>query len=410
MAQVARDYAWRPARADVLPQAQGVTVGDRVPVKVLLLDASGKLTNALEKTVLILEASGPSGKKVTENLEIAPGASSVDLSFHAMEPGLTKLRVRQVQDQILESSNFVLITPVQPGPRGPQLMFRVSGERDSNVRADRVSYERIAVYYMDSQPARSPVEILLAWNHGEVKPNPLIIKKGERFAEAHWTSASPVASANVSIADIKPAISVNGVREATINFVEPVSGVAFLNPPVTMSIVDTHSLHARFYDLAGNFVKTSDKRKVTVSTSSPNVRFKPDARETDWDFQTDLIPTGWGKAEIAVATPGYPPFTHTIVITYLGVLWVCVAGGLLGGLVDVFISPNARWGRRFTASFMVGIPAALLACWAYVGRALPFAPAGILHSRIAVVGVSLMAGWAGVFVFRKVAAALGKEV
>jgi len=26
------------------------------------------------------------------------------------------------------------------------------------------------------------------------------------------------------------------------------------------------------------------------------------------------------------------------------------------------------------------------------------------------VGVSLMAGWAGVFVFRKVAAALGKEV
>ena len=43
MAQVARDYAWRPARADVLPLAQGATVGDRVPVKVLLLDASGKL-------------------------------------------------------------------------------------------------------------------------------------------------------------------------------------------------------------------------------------------------------------------------------------------------------------------------------------------------------------------------------
>jgi len=77
--------------------------------------------------------------------------------------------------------------------------------------------------------------------------------------------------------------------------------------------------------------------------------------------------------------------------------------------VDVFISPNARWGRRFTASFMVGIPAALLACWAYVVRVLPFAPAGIFHSRIAVLGVSLLAGWAGVFVFRKVAVALGME-
>jgi hypothetical protein len=410
MAQVARDYAWQPARADVLPLVQGVRVGDRVPLRVLLLDASGKLTNALEKTALILEATGPSGKKVTENLEVAPGASSVDLSFQAMEPGLTKLMIRESKDQILDSSNFVLITPVQLAPPGPRLMLRVSGERDSNVRADGVSYERVGVYYIDSQPARFPIEIWLTWNHGEVKPNPLIIKKGERFAEGHWTSRSPVAAARVAIADIKPAIPVNGAREANIKFVEPVSGVAFLDPPATMSIVDDYSLHARFYDLAGNFVKTSDKRRVTASPSSPIVLFKPATRETDWDFQTDLIPTGWGKAEIAVATPGYRPFTHTIVIKYLGVLWLCIAGGLLGGLVGVFIRPNARRSRRVTVSFMVGIPAALLACWAYVVRVLPFAPAGILHSRIAVVGVSLIAGWAGVFVFRKVAAVLSMEI
>jgi len=409
MAEVARDYAWQPARADVLPLAQGVTVGDKVPVRVVLLDASGKLTNALEKTTLILEATGPSGQKITESLEVAPGASSVDLALPAMEPGLTKLMVRESKDQILDSSNFVLINPLQLALPGPQLMFRVSGERDPNVRADGVSYERIGVYYMDSQPARFPIQVWLTWSHGGVNPNPLIIKKGERFAEAHWTSGSPVASANVAIADIKPAIPINGAPEATIKFVEPVSGVAFSNPPATMSIVDDYSLHARFYDLAGNFVKTSDKRKVAVSTSSPIVRFRPDARETDWDFQTDLIPTGWGRADIAVATPGYPPFTHTIAITYLGVLWLCMAGGLLGGLVDVFISPNTRWGRRFTASFIVGIPAALLACWAYVVRILPIVPAGILHSRLAVLGVSLMAGWAGVFVFRRVVAALGME-
>jgi hypothetical protein len=87
-----------------------------------------------------------------------------------------------------------------------------------------------------------------------------------------------------------------------------------------------------------------------------------------------------------------------------------MAGGLLGGLADVLIGRNAQWGRRFTASFMVGIPAALLACWAYVVRVLPFAPAGILHGRIAVLGVSVIAGWAGVFVFRKAATALGMEV
>jgi len=410
MAQVARDYAWRPARADVLPQAQGVKVGDKVPVKVVLLDASGKLTNAMEKTALILEATGPSGKTVSENLEVAPGASFVDLALPAMEPGLTRLIVRQPQDQILESSNFVLITPVQLPPPGPHLMFRVSGERDSNVRADRISYERIAVYYMDSQPARFPIQVWLTWDHGEVKPNPLIIKRGERFAEAHWTSGWPVASAKVAIADIKPATALSGARAATINFVEPVAGVAIFNPPATMSIVDAYTLHARFYDLAGNFIKTSDKRKVTVSTRSPIVRFKPDTRETDWDFATDLIPTGWGEAKIEVATPGYPPFTHTVAITYLAVVWVCLGGGLLGALADVLTSRNARRSWRTCARFIAGIAAALLACWAYVVLALPDAPAGILHSRVAVLGVSLVGGWAYTFVFRKVAAALGMEV
>ncbi len=464
MAQVAREYAWRPVRADVLPQAQGVKAGDPVPVKVVLMDASGKLTNAVEKTNLVVEATGPSRKKVSVNIEIARGASGADLVLPAMAPGLIKLTVRQPENRILESSNFVLIAPV-PTPRskssrkpqkkmpvskttsrfyssfyatgrllrvgltvldfqldqpesggnaarvsGPQLMFQVSGERDSNVRADQTSYERIAVYYMDSEPARFPIQVWLTWNHGEVKPNPLIIRGGQRFAEAHWTSGWPVAGAKVAIADIKPAIAVNGAREATINFVEPVSGVAFFNPPTTMSIVDAYSLHARFYDLAGNFVRTSDKRKVTVSSNSPIVRFKPDTQDTDWDFETDLIPTGWGEAEIEVATPGYPPFTHTVVITYLAVLWLCVGGGLLGSLADVLTNRDSPRGWRIPARFMIGALAALLACWAYVVMGIPDVPSGILHSRIAILGVSMVGGWAGILVFRRVGKVLGMEV
>jgi hypothetical protein len=462
MAQVAREYAWRPARADVLPQAQGVKAGDPVPVKVVLLDASGKLTNAIEKTALVVEAVGASGKTVSMNVEVAPGASSADLTLPGMGAGLTKLTVRQPENRILESSNFVLITPARsksskkslkkgPAPKpssrfyprrpstahlqnvsltalefqpaepepaaggaglppSPQLMFQVSGERDSNVRADQISYERIAVYYMDTEPARFPIQVWLTWNHGEVTPNPIIIKRGESFAEAHWTSGWPVAGAKVAIADIKPAVPVNGSREATINFVEPVAGVAFFNPPATMSIVDAYSLHARFYDLAGNFVKTSDKKKVIVSTSSPIVRFKPDTQDTDWDFATDLVPTGWGKAEIEVATPGYPPFTHTVVITYLAVLWLCIGGGLLGSLADVLTNARAPRGWRIPARFIVGTLAALLACWAYVVMGIPDVPPGILHSRIAVLGISLVGGWAGILVFRRVAKVLGMEV
>src|SRR5882757_7018879 len=36
MAQAARDYAWRPARVDVLPQTQGMREGEEIPVRVVL--------------------------------------------------------------------------------------------------------------------------------------------------------------------------------------------------------------------------------------------------------------------------------------------------------------------------------------------------------------------------------------
>jgi hypothetical protein len=289
-------------------------------------------------------------------------------------------------------------------------MFQVSGERDTNVRADGVSYERIAVYYMDSRPAPFPIQVWLTWDHGDVKPNPLIIKKGELSAEAHWTSGSSVSNAKVSIADIKPRVPVAGSRQATINFVEPVSGVAFFNPPDTISVVDAYSLHARFYDLAGNFVKTADKRKVTVSTNNPILQFKPNTQDTDWDFETNLVPAGWGKAEIEVATPGYPPFKHTVVVTYLAVLWLCLVGGLLGSLVDVLNNKQGPHGWLIPARLLVGALAALLACWIYIVVGIPGVPPGVTHNRIAILGVSLVGGWAGIFVFRKAGKSLGLEV
>jgi hypothetical protein len=203
---------------------------------------------------------------------------------------------------------------------------------------------------------------------------------------------------------------VSGARATTINFIEPVSGIAFFNPPNTISIVDDPTLQAHFYDLAGNFVKTSGTRKVTVSSRSRIARFKPSRGETNGDFETELIPAGWGSAEIEVATPGYPPFTQTVVITYLAVLWMCMAGGLLGALADLLTNRNRLRSWRILSSFIVGLLAALLSSWAYVVFTLPYAPAGILHSRVAVLWVSLLGGWTGAFILRKMTAVLGMRV
>ena len=466
MAQVAQQYAWRPVRADILPQSQGTKIGDSVVVRIELLDANGKPTNALQNTPLVVHAVEPSGKVQEMKLEVPSGTSSTEFKFQAAEPGLTKMTVSNPENQVLESSNYVLITPrsrhakpsssskskVAPAKKvfsnpptsqvyghahvanvrlvslafdelqdngnaaaaaeaaGPRIMLQVSGEHDSNVRADNVNFERVSVYYMDSAPSQTAIKVWLTWNHGAIEPNPLVIEKGNYTAEAHWTSGSPVKNATVSIARIEPAVAVQGESSAQINFVEPVSGVAFFNPPASMSVVDEYDLHARFYDIAGNFVRTSDKRSVAVSTSNPILKFKPASQDTDWDFDTNLTPTGWGKAQIEVATPGYPPFEHTLVVTYMGVLLLCIAGGLLGSLGDILTNSSAARGWRILGRLMVGTLAALLCSWAYVIVGLPEVPAGILHSRIAAFGVSIASGWAGIIAVRRVAKWLGMEI
>lgn len=408
MAQIARDYAWRPTRADVLPQVQVAKVGDAIPVRVVLLDASGKLTNAIERTTLILEATSPSGKMQSESLEVAAGASYVDIGLLATEPGLTKLTVREVEGHLLESSNFVfvLIVPVRYSLAEPRLMLRASGERDSNVRADQLNYARVVVYAVGSLPARFPIQVWLRWDHGEVKPNPLIIRKGERLAEARWTSNSPVAGATVTIADVKPSIPIDGARDATINFVEPIAGIAFYNPPAVMNLGDASTLRARFYDFAGNFVKTNDKHQVTVSLSNSNLDCDLCTGETDENFTTDVTARGWGPTEITVSTPGYPPFTQNILIKYFVVLWLCVGGGVVGSLADLLANRKMLRGWISVGSFIVGIGLAFLACAALVLLAPSGAPDGIMHSRAAVLTVSLLGGWTGTFIFRRVVTAM----
>jgi uncharacterized RDD family membrane protein YckC len=98
-----------------------------------------------------------------------------------------------------------------------------------------------------------------------------------------------------------------------------------------------------------------------------------------------------------------------VIITYLAALWLCLAGGLLGSLVDVLNNRHGPHGWRIPARLMVGLLAALLACWIYIVVGIPGVPPGIGHNRIAILGVSLLGGWAGIVIFRKGGKSLGME-
>jgi hypothetical protein len=412
----------------------------------------GQPIAAQASTILEIIATQPSGHTVTKIVTLAAGENSKTIELFLPEAGVTKLRVRQEKDQLLGSTNYVAVSspasqitkgkrsrskkaaqaprkslglrspdrfaprtglarvirasyiyqePNQPSApadatAGPRLMLKVSGENDAEgVPADGVAYARVQVFYMDSTPPEKDVQVWLQPSNGEVAPNPIIIRKDRMMGEAHWTSKVPVGAAKLSVAATNPpALSFAGSREATVTFGAPILGIGFLNPPSKMTIVDTVTLTAVFFDAAGNPIQTGKKREYRFVSNSPVLRLKPDHAEVDSgtaDFSTVVIPTFIGESQIEVFSPGYHSLPQKVKVTGLGVLLLCIIGGVLGGLLAYINSRGKLWAR-IAAGIIVG----MVASWAYVFLGLPNTQVMVLHTQISVLFVSVLAAFFGV--------------
>lgn len=88
-------------------------------------------------------------------------------------------------------------------------------------------------------------------------------------------------------------------------------------------------------------------------------------------------------------------------VTYVSVLLLCILGGVLGGLLAYMNSQGRLWARIAS-----GVIVGMVASWAYVFVGLPNVETAILHSRISVLFVSLLASFSGVKVLGVISGAL----
>jgi hypothetical protein len=291
-----------------------------------------------------------------------------------------------------------------PGPSSssPQLQMVISGENaNGGTRADGHTCAQVQVFYLGETDLQHDVQVWLSPSNGSLDQNPIVIHKGSASGSACWTSLYPLSAATITVAATNPPnftfVSLgNGSdpRKTTHKFTDNISGIDFVNAPESITIVDSFYLTARFKDANDQTVRLTDPRDVHFSSTSSALGINPKQTTVvagGFDSSTVLIPTFFGKSTVQVFTPDYPTVTHSITITWIGVLFASLLGGFLGGLL-AWINSDGKLFVRILTGLIVG----LVASWAYVIVGLPKVDLPFLHNQLSVFFVALLVGLSGV--------------
>lgn len=432
-----------PFRVDVEPAQQGVKPGSPATLKLVLRNADNETVNATERMTLEVTATSPSREKQKQTIELAPGASSGEVTLSPKEAGLWKLDVRESNNHIKNGSNYLLVSqptqqsphskkgskrsrPVAKPPDGafvflprlvlaaytppydpPQdppsgsgqqpaadsgILLAVSGEGGGQVRADGVSAARVTVFL--TSPQTTDVHVWLAVNQGQLSAPMLTIRAGDVSGELKWTSTT-VGQGKVSVNNARPRIAGQDEASATVEFVDPIVAIAFVQPISKINIVELGTIAVRFVDRNANPVTPHASFPYSFRANSTHVRLKPESDQTkpgDIDFSTSVSPTAFGNITIEAAVPGYQPIQQSIEVRGLLLLFLCALGGALGGLVKYF---DRNREKGLTASVVSGMVVGLPATWLYVWVGLPNISTTILHNQLSAFMVAIIAGVLG---------------
>ena len=450
-----------PFKVDVQPIQQGIPPGTATKIKVELRNARNELVNAAQPVAIEVKTWTPSSVEQTQKLMIAANTSSAEISMTPGQAGLWKLEVREANDHLKSGSNYLVVSGARPStslpprmvikkpsaadvkkkaaqpaakPQGflgaprlvlaaydpqpqdvpasqpteqPGIILKVSGEGDGRVRADGTSAARVSVFLL--APQATDARVWLAVSQGQLNKAMVTIPRGEFEAEARWTSRTPAQQSKVTITQTSPAIAGMKDASATVDFVDPIVGIAFANPISSMNIVEMGTVDVRFVDQNATPVSANAPLSYRFSVNSAHLKLAPAADRTKagaFDFSTNITPSALGNVTIEAAVEGLPPITQKVDITGLLLLFFCMLGGAAGALVNHL----DRKQKGLAKSLATGIIVALPVTWLYVWVGLPNLNAAFFHNQLSAIMVAIIAGVGGAAGLKAVAKRFGFDL
>ena len=441
----AQQAAARPMKLDVRPLTQVALLGGTVSAEVSMLDASNEPAAWRNKESKIeVEVNGGTPHKQT--LTIPAGQSAAGFTFKATQSGVISLTARDMANTLLSGGNSVYVRAdtnrkarksrkqsiltfpehqeertlfqtvsfaAGAKPHSGLSMWTYQGGTTSStasnqahsllltnasgkdeILADGKDFARIKVYFMDANGgAPSDIKIWLTWSNGDLNPQPIVIKKGESSAEAHWVSQSPV-DGTVSFVTAGPRYTIEGNRELKVSFVPPIYGVGYTGPnPLRMSLIDCEPLTAQFFDQQGRTVQTNKPRRINFISTAPALHLDPGAFDVEPNQSGGsifLLPTWKGRTRVEIWTPGYDHQTVVVEVTVWLVLVLCLLGGVIGGIAAKDKLKGSIAWRAF-----VGIVGSIVLVWLCVFAVLPKTHSVVAHNLVSVLVVGLIGGYLG---------------
>lgn len=438
-----------PFKVDVQPVQQGVQPGTPTKIMVELRNARNEPVNAVQPVLLEIKTRTPQDVEQTQKVTIAPNTSSAEISLTPGQAGLWKLEVREANDHLKSGSNYMVVSVPHPStshasshfvmkksvpaqdkktkkanqpssrPQGylgaprlvlaafapqpqeggtsqpaeqPGIILKVSGEGDGKVRADGTSAARVSVFLLS--PQATDVRVWLAVSQGQLDRAMVTIPRGEFEAETRWTSRTASEQSKVTITQTSPAVVGMQQAGATVDFVDPIVGIAFANPISSMNIVEMGTVAVRFVDQNATPVPAHTPLSYRFSANSAHLQLAPATDHTKpgaFDFSTTITPSALGSVTIEAAVEGLPPIKQPVEITGLLLLVFCMLGGAAGALVNHL----DRKQKGLIGSLATGIVVALPVTWLYVWVGLPNLNLSFLHNQLSAVMVAIIAGVGG---------------
>lgn len=353
------------------------TVGAMEKAAVVLKDAAGKPVKATHD--ITFKISAPNAKFQKTTAVIPKGQSSIDVGFVASSPGVSNIKVEQLQapETIRGAATQFAAAPQAAYTPKPPFSILLGISPRAQVIAG-TEHAKIVARLLDERGLAASVDRDVSISFPELSdalaPHPLVIKAGEEYGESTWSPHDPVSL------DVRPSIQPAALlgspvtaQPLHVEALTDIVGFRLIADPAWVQAIARPAITLRmgFVDAQGNWQATDRDRTIILRTDPQDGGRLQTSDITiprgETVATTTFTPAGEGTTKILAEAGGLSVTPATVVFKYalFYFLFIALVGAVCGGSIQFWIQKDAHgtaaWLQRVGIGVVCGVVAYIVA-------------------------------------------------